>query len=394
MNTNDNQPHAERAHSKRSPSGLGKYSVCAHFKQDNDRPIHPNTALGTVVHEFAERRTTENCPPDALPFVLRGIGYWDQLRAREPFDEHVEIALDIPWFDDKKGHADLFMISKDGKRGILLDYKVGAMRQAEAEHNIQQKCYASALFEKFSSLETLEVHLAYLRLEEVSFTTFTRADLPRIQLEILAVDKKAEHAEKLEAERPGQIVYHNPDPAVCAYCIKAGICPALQALAVPTARAYATARPEDLVVPEAYDPALISDPAVMAKAMMVADVMERWVSSVKKHALDLRLSVGVEIPGTSLVSKNGSRSIIDPNTAYKVAEEHGLTHEEFMTAVDVSASKLLKAAEAKAPRGKKKLAAEALEDALRDAGALHVGPETFYLRRVKSAPEQKMLTEG
>ena len=147
-------------------------------------------------------------------------------------------------------------------------------------------------------------------------------------------------------------------------------------------------------MPEAYDPALISDPAVMAKAMLVADVMERWISSVKKHALDLRLSVGVEIPGTSLVSKNGSRSIIDPNTAHKVAEEHGLTHEEFMTAVEVSASKLLKAVEVKAPRGQKKLASEALEDALRDASALHVGPETFYLRRVKSAPEQKMLTEG
>ena len=318
-----------------------------------------------------------------------GIEYWDDLRKREKWTEYVEIQLQIPLVDDKKGHADLVLISQDGKRGALLDWKAGYKTQAVTINNLQQKCYAAALFEKFPDLETLEVHIVYLRLAEADVETLTRDDMPRVQLEILAVDRRAEEAENFEKANPGQLYLHRPDPAVCTYCAKAGTCPALAALTIPTARAYAQARPETLTVPEAYDPALISDPAVMAKALVVADIAEKWADSVKKHALELRLSQGIEIPGTTLVSKNGTKSILDPNTAYQVAANHGLDHNEFMTCVDVSPAKLLKAAEAKAPRGKKKLAAEALEDELRDSGALHVGAETFYLRRVKSAGETK-----
>lgn len=391
MNTNDNQPHEQRSHSKRSPSGLGKYAVCPHFKQDDSRPVHPITLEGTQVHQAVEVRDPSTLPDELRPMARLGIQYWDQLRASGPWREYVEIQLEIPVVDDKKGHADLVLLSEDGTYGNLLDWKAGFNRQAAAEVNLQQKCYAAALFAKFPSLQKLTVHVVYLRLQEADVAEFTREDVPRLQLEILAVDRRAEEAENYEKTNPGKVFYHQPDPAVCAYCVKAGICPALHAITIPTARAYAAARPEDLVVPDAYDPALITDPAVMAKAMAVADVMERWVSSVKKHALDLRLSVGVEIPGTSLVSKAGSKSILDPSTAHRVAEEHGLSHDEFMTAVEVSAAKLLKAAEAKAPRGKKKLAAQGLEDALRDAGALHIGAETFYLRRVKKAEGEKTV---
>lgn len=383
--TNDSQPHAERAHSRISPSGLGSVAVCPSFENDQTRPIHPRTREGTQIHEALEHRDLLRLPEELRPIAQTGLDFWDELRAKNPdWTEFCEPKIQIT--DEMAGHLDLLRVGKN--EAAILDFKTGVNLQATAQTNIQQKAYALGVFKKFPDVQKITVYLAYLRLQEVHFAEFGRDQMSSIELEVFAILRRAQAAQQ------GAVVDHRPDPAVCAYCIKAGICPALQALAVPTARAYASARPEDLVVPEAYDPALIDDPEVMAKAMLVADVMERWVSSVKKHALDLRLSVGVEIPGTSLVSKNGSRSIIDPNTAHKIAEEHGITHEAFMTAVEVSASKLLKAAEANAPRGKKKLAAEALEDALRDAGALHVGPETFYLRRVKSAPEQKMLTEG
>ena len=389
---NNTQDHSQRKHAKRSPSGLGKVAVCPHFEQDNDRPVHPVTLEGTKIHEAIEARTLAGLTEDQKNMASRAINYWNDLLRTGPWREMVELKIAIPHMDF--GHADLVLISKDGKTGHLLDWKTGFNKQAATGLNAQQRAYAAGVFRAFPELEALTVHIVYVRLQEVDVETFRRADMVEAELQLIAIDRRAEEAVRFSAENPGVIKWHRPDPAGCGYCKHAGVCPALAQVAQPIVQAYATARPEDLVVPEAYDPALISDPAVMAKAMLVADVMERWISSVKKHALDLRLSVGVEIPGTSLVSKNGSRSIIDPNTAHKIAEEHGITHEEFMTAVEVSASKLLKAVEAKAPRGKKKLASEALEDALRDAGALHVGPETFYLRRVKSAPEQKMLTEG
>jgi hypothetical protein len=378
-----NQPHAERAHSKRSPSGLGKYAVCPHFKQDESRPIHPNTLAGTAVHEAIERRDTLGLPDELRPMAKLGIDYWDTIRKRGPWKEHVEISLIIPLVDNKKGHADLVFISEDEKEGILLDWKAGVNLQAEAENNLQQKCYAAAIFEKFPKLEKLEVHIVYVRLGEADVATFTREDVPRIQLEILAVDRRAEEAEKFESENPHTKFYHRADPAVCTYCVKAGTCPELHALTLPTAQAYAKARPEDLTIPEAYDPALISDPATMSKALVVAGVMERWCDSVKHYALQMRMEQGMEIPGTTLSSRKGRSTILNAHEAYKIAEAHGLSHDEIMSAVEVSATKLKDAIEDKAPRGKKKLASTALEDELVEAGVLQVGSESFYLRKTK-----------
>ena len=381
--------HSQRKHAKRSPSGLGKVAVCPHFQQDNDRPVHPVTLEGTRIHEAIETRTLAGLTDDQKNMAERAIQYWNDLLRTGPWSERIEVKIAIPHMDF--GHADLLLIHKDGKTGHLVDWKTGFSRQAPTGVNAQQRAYAAGIFRSFPELEALTVHIVYVRLQEVDVETFRRSDTDEMELQLIAIDRRAEEAVRFSSENPGVLKWHRPDPATCSYCVHAGACPALSAIAQPIVQAYASARPEDLVVPEAYDPALITDPNVMAKAMAVADVMERWISSVKKHALDLRFSVGVEIPGTSLVSKAGSKSILDPSTAHRVAEEHGLSHDEFMTAVEVSAAKLLKAAEAKAPRGKKKLAAQELEDALRDAGALHIGAETFYLRRVKKAEGEKTV---
>lgn len=342
------------------------------------------TEIGTRIHEAIERRDTMGLPEDLRPMARLGIDYWGKLRLREPFDEHVEISLKIPLVDDKKGHADLVLISKDRRRGILADWKAGGKFQAEAENNLQQKCYAAALFEKFPDLEQLEVHIVYVRLQEVDTASFTREDMPRIQLEILAVDRRAEEAENFEKQNPGKKFYHRADPAVCAYCVKAGVCPELHALTLPTAKAYAQARPEDLAIPEAYDPALITDPAIMSKALVVSGIMERWSDSVKHYALKMRLEQGIEIPGTTLASRKGKGSILNTHEAYKIAEKHGLSHDEIMSAVEISPAKLRDAVESKAPRGKKKLASQALEDELIESGTLNVGAETFYLRKTQA----------
>lgn len=376
-------PHAERAHSKRSPSSLGKYAVCPHFKQDEDRPVHPVTLEGTLVHEAIEKKNLRGLTADQRVMAQTGLDYVAALKASGKYHQHDEIALRIPLVLDKKGHADVVLVSHDGKTAHCIDFKAGFNRQADAEQNLQQKCYIAACLEKWASLETITVHIVYVRLQEVDVFEFTRADESRIQLEILAVDRRAEEAENFELANKGVLFYHRADPAVCTYCVKAGVCPAMQQLTVPTAQAYAQARPESLKVPEAYDPALIHDPAVMAQALAIAGIMETWVSSVKKHALQLRMDIGLDIPGTTLAHRTGTKSVADPNAAYALAEKHGVTQAEFMTTVKVSAPDLIDIVSSKAERGKKKYVAQAFEDELRDSGALNIGPETFYLRKSK-----------
>lgn len=378
-------PHAERAHSKRSPSSLGKYSVCAHFKQDETQPPHPVTLEGTLVHEAIQHKNLRGLTTDQRVMATIGLNYVAALRASGQYHQYDEIQLRVPLVHDKKGHADVVLLSQDAKVAHCIDFKAGFNRQADAEHNLQQKCYIAACLEKWPTVETITVHIVYVRLQEADVFEFTRADESRVQLEILAVDRRAEEAENFEKANPGVIFYHRVDPSVCTYCIKAGVCPAMQQIAVPTAQAYAQARPDTLKIPAAYDPALISDPEVMSRALTVADIMETWAASVRKHALQLRMDLGVDIPNTTLAHRIGTKSVVDPSAAFALAEQQGVTHAEFMTTVKVSAPALIEIVASKAERGKKKFKAQLFEDELRDSGAMSVGPETFYLRKSKGA---------
>lgn len=374
MNT---QPHSERAHAKRSPSSLGSYAVCPHYAPDNDRPPHPITVEGTAIHEAIEKKDFGGLSADAKQIALVGVQYWDNLLAtRKDWRQYVEIRIDIPHMG--YGHADLVLLSPDETQGVLVDWKTGYNTQAAVENNIQQRAYASGLFRRFTKMQTLEIHVVYVRLMEADISNVTREDCAQIELELIAIDRKAEEAES------GAISVHNPDPHVCTYCVKAGVCPALSKIALPVAQAYAKARPEALMVPEAYDPALLSDPTVVSRALVVADIMERWAESVRKHALDLRLESGVEIPGYTLATRKGSTSVIDPQLVYSLAEQAGLDHAAIMGAVNLSVPKLLEALRETAPKGQKKHVAQEFEDTLRDSGAVMIAQESYHLRKSRA----------
>lgn len=363
-----------RGHSKISPSGLGSLAVCPHFSQDNDRPEHPLTKQGTMLHSALEHRRLSALPEELRPIAQVGIDFWNDLRQKNP-DWREEIEPCIRITEEMKGHLDLIRIGHN--EASQVDWKGGLALQATAATNIQQAAYAVGLFKRNPEIQKITVYLVYLRLQEVDFEVYTRGQLPELELKVLAILRRAQAAQR------GELDERTPDPKTCTYCSHAGSCPALHELAIPTAQAYAQARPDSLKVPEAYDPALIHDPAVMAQALAIAGIMETWVSSVKKHALQLRMDIGLDIPGTTLAHRTGTKSVADPNAAYALAEKHGVTQAEFMTAVKVSAPDLIDIVSSKAERGKKKYVAQAFEDELRDSGALNIGPETFYLRKSK-----------
>lgn len=363
-----------RGHSRISPSGLGSLAVCPHFTQDNDRPEHPLTKEGTMLHSSLEHRRLDALPAELRPIAQVGIDFWDALRKKNPdWQEEIEPCIQIT--EEMKGHLDLIRVGPE--EASQVDWKGGLALQATAATNIQQAAYAIGLFKRNPEIKKITVYLVYLRLQEVDFEEYEREQLPDLELKVLAILRRAQAAQR------GVIDERTPDPKTCTYCSQAGSCPALHKLAIPTAQAYAQARPDSLKVPEAYDPALISDPAVMAKALTVAGIMETWVSSVKKHALQLRMDLGLDIPGTTLAHRVGTKTIVDPNSAFALAEKHGVTQGEFMTAVKVSAPELIDIVSSKAAHGKKKFTAQVFEDELRDSGALSVGPETFFLRKSK-----------
>ena len=74
-------PHAERAHSKRSPSSLGKYAVCPHFKQDDDQPVHPVTLEGTLIHEAIEKKNLRGLTQEQRVMAQTGLDYVEAVKA-------------------------------------------------------------------------------------------------------------------------------------------------------------------------------------------------------------------------------------------------------------------------------------------------------------------------
>ena len=384
MSPTTQQPHSERSHSRISPSGLGSVAVCPHFINDDARPEHPSTREGTQIHEAIEVRNIKRLPMELRPIAQIGIDYWDALRRENPaWSEEVEPKVKIT--AEMAGHLDLIRFNATDADQV--DYKSGVNEQATAATNIQQKAYAVGLFKRMLTLQRVRVHIVYVRLLEADVETFSRSQLPQLELEVLAVLRRAQSAQN------GEIQVHNPDPSVCVYCKLAGVCPALNKIAQPIADAYAKARPGTLTVPAAYDPAAITQPAVMSKALVVADIMERWAESVRRHAVDLRLTSGQEIPGYSLIHREGTKSVVDADLAYSTAAQAGLVHAEIMQSVTMSIPKLMDALRAKTPKGKKKQAAEALEDAMRDAGALMVGQESYHLRKIKNQETPALANE-
>lgn len=368
--------HSSRAHARRSPSGFGSLSVCLHFQNDNSRPAHPMTLSGERIHQASEVRSTASlADPVEVELAQKCIDYFNGFPTSE-WTHLPEMRFEV--FEGIYGFADLTLLHKDMKKACLQDLKTGYRKQASAETNIQMQMYTLGIFDKWPSIEEVEVHLIYPRLDIVDVHTWKREpDYEQIKLRVIALERRAEAVQK------GELVAYQPDSEICQWCKHAGTCPALHQLALPVAQAYASARPEDLTIPDAYDPALIESPDVMAKAKVVAGIMKKWCESVDYWALQMRLNQGVEIPGTTLATRAGTKKINDPNEALRIAQEHGVTFEEFLTTVDVSASQLLDIVHGKAARGKKGQAKEALEDALLDSGALSVGADTMYLRKSK-----------
>lgn len=366
--------HSARAHARRSPSGFGSLSVCLHFQNDNSRPAHPMTLAGERIHQASEVRSTASLTdPVEVELAQKCIDYFNGFPTSE-WTHLPEMRFEV--FEGIYGFADLTLLHKDMKKACLQDLKTGYRKAASAETNIQMQMYTLGIFDKWPSVEEVEVHLIYPRLDIVDVHTWKREpDYEQIKLRVIALERRAEAVQK------GELVAYQPDSEICQWCKHAGTCPALHQLALPVAQAYASARPEDLTIPDAYDPALITDPSVMGKAYVLAGVMEKWCESVKFHATQMRLEQGIEIPGTQLAHRAGKKSISDPNEALRIAEQFGISHDEFMTAVEVSGPKLLKIAHDKAPKGKKKVAEENLENALQDAGVMSIGNETLYLKK-------------
>ena len=375
MKITDDLPVSYRGEKRSSPSKYKSIEVSPAFEEDKTREEHPLTVRGKIMHKAVETGDDSGLEEDEVPLVAM----CRQARAQiVPAKATVRREIKFPVIGADYGFLDELALL--GSSAILIDYKFGFNRQEEAKTNPQVQGYSLGILRTFPYIQKVDVYLLYPRLDIIDIATFTREDIGRISARLMAIKRAHDVATPATcrwSENTCTYCRHLVDKSTGKVCPVAG--PKLLPIATRYAESHAMPLPD-------LDFAAVVDPNHWRELLVAAPVFEAVADSIKRHAKEFVSSTGQEIPGYDLTLVSGKRTITSPNLAYEVAtsERFGITYENFLRATKVSAKDLLDLAKETAPRGKKGLRAQELEDALRDAGALSVGPDYQQLKKSKA----------
>jgi len=270
------------------------------------------------------------------------------------------------------------VIIKDAHVDIA-DFKFGRSEIDCASINIQGLAYLLGVMDKYPKLETATVHFIIPRRDEVLTHDFSREDMEEIRLRISLIIEKAE-AETKDLR---------PNTEGCRFCKNKLSCPALADKLLPLAKKYAPAIEDfEMQLMDKYDPALIEDPAVLAKMLNIAQVVDSWASAAKKEAVRRAEEEGEEIPGYDLRWRSSAPKFDSAQDVFDALADL-FDPEDFMKACSISITKLSKVYADTLPRGEKKGARGAIEMMLEEAELLP--PEEL---RQRSAYLKKMPREN
>lgn len=356
----------DRAHAKHSPSTLKNKLICPGWINNNE-PGRDMTAAdrGTRGHEAWEMGTSAHITDD--PALKKAVDLCIKYSNRIPgtvFKEQRVAVLDqFGFFDRLHVHGDV---------GYLLDAKFA--------HNLYKAdspqfwAYLIGIWDdpRWAHLKTIEVHALHPFLDIIDIAKFDRAkDYDRLLGLVLAAVERAKVA----------------DPATyrmfdgCRFCGNAGRCGKLAAVAFEVASKY-----EGLQLPEhdTMHGSDMSDPAVLSKLLDISPALESAISGWKRAALKLRQEDGVDIPGYRLLERTGVRKITDANTYYQMFTERGGRPEDFAAAVSIGIGDAEQLWADLAPKGKKGVSKQELNDLLLDREAITLGENSFYLKKEKT----------
>lgn len=299
-----------------------------------------------------------------------------------PKETHREIRLDIDLGQGVHtfGTSDELMIN--GDTGVKIDWKTGRNGVDPAETNVQAQAYVLGAFQKFSQLETLHFIFILPQRDEISYATYTRADMERIQTRLRSIVLNAMSTLQLFAEKadipPGLL---NPQSKVCCYCANIDRCPAISQIILDIVKRYADS---DIDIPDIVHGSEIHDPAVIAKLLPLLPIAESWAAGMRQRSKSMVTEDGYDIPGYEMKERAGSKSIASARAAWDVVKDK-MSIEEFLDQVqDIPFNAIADVIYAKAPRGNKTRAKNEFEDALRDNDALIDKPKTTFLAAIKS----------
>lgn len=392
-----------RGHHPDSPSSLQASEACPLFENEQrEADENSASAKGTLQHTAVETGDLTILHGDeamtaavekALRYRARVVDYFkaqgiDPVSVKEKYlpvgDDIVTDKDGRKWRGITGGYSDDILFSSKLGEAHVLDWKFGAVPVTPAADNVQGFAYVLGVFADFPQLQFVTMHFFHPYQnwseedqERLYIHTFTRANIPRMELRIrtiIAQKKSAQAKPRAKVD-------------LCIWCAKKGDCPANKAAIIPLEGKY-----EDLVCPDIVAPHQLALPSQFAAAYKFAGQVELWAKAVKARCTDAALKDGMEIPGYAIVRRQ-TRSIQSVKLLLQGAVKNGVRFRELLDIIDVPLTKLEALVKAKAVPGKGALAIRKLASDLEESGATVKGNPYHFLREIKSPAESQATIE-
>jgi hypothetical protein len=378
--------HAERKHSRISPSVLKPLQICPGYESD---PTESEASLrGTRLHEVIESGSLEGIEDPEDRVAAQTV--FDILTTAElesPFEPLKELELDftplkIPDFE--KGHADRVIIldvdkNDDPTAAELIDFKFGKGEVDPPKSNIQFRAYSLGLFVTMPTLERVRVRLIQPALNINETAEFTRArDFEMIVTQVNAIAKR--RAKWLETQDKTML---KPDELYCSYCAAQATCPMWQEYMVRLAN-QANLFGHTIMPLETLDSLENADPNELIAALRWIKPMQDYLKKFKQFALQV-YDAGKISEGLKLIEKPGDSTIVDPIRVGEILDEEcGISTEEFIALCQPSITKIKARISEAAEHGQKSKEVDRVFKKITDEGLIQAGTLVRYVQLSKS----------
>lgn len=369
-------------HHKHGPSTLKNKAVCAGWMND---PTSDTTLAeeGTLMHAAVETRRTDHLTPEQKTWVDKCIAYVDRLE-NLPGVYGVQREAFLKIRGVTHGTSDHLVARKlpDGRKQLYItDFKFAWNLVDDASTNLQGWAYLLGADEFYTDCDLFTVAFLFPKLDTVLKHTFTRADLPRMELAVKTIVARAERFDET-----GDESMLNPTVEGCLYCGRKATCGKIGSIALATVKKY-----DPLVVVDNPHSSEITVPHKMAQLVAIAPVLEKMAGSIKEHAKAFAAqNGGIHDENGKLVyeltTKDAPRKL-NPNKVADVVDilvREGLTEREILACSDLSITQALDLIADKAGKGQKSKRRGAVEGMLQEIDGITRGEPSLVLKKVKN----------
>lgn len=369
-------------HHPHGPSTLQNKAVCCGWIND---PTSDTTLAdeGTLMHAATEMRRTDHLTTEQKGWVDKCITYVDRLENMAGVTGvQREVFLTIRGVTYGTSDHLVQKVRLDGKKHLFItDLKFAWNQYPDAEVNLQGWAYTLGSDEFYPGADYFTVTFLYPKLDIVSKHTFSRADLPRLELAVRTIVARAEHFAKT-----GDETMLNPTIEGCLHCGRKATCGRLTSLALATAKKYAP-----LEVVDNPHSSEVTIPHKMAQLVAIAPILEKMAGSIKEHAKAFAANNGGIHDESGklvyeLVTKEAPRKL-NPNKVADVVDilvREGLTEREILACSDLSITQALDLIADKAGKGQKAKRRGAVEGMLQEIDGITRGEPSLVLKKVKN----------